>query len=311
MIRPGELIINDLNFAQHISPVVNGEQTHRGLIPRDYSKHPAGSYAAAPMLAVTFPLIPRSEWPQRIKDKVATQSQLSDLRLQGNNGQPIPSLDQDGVGYCWAHSSTQAVILLRAINNQPYVPLSAFCVAATIKKGADEGGWGAQSLDFITDRGVCSQALWPQGDRNYRQHDKPEVWANAALHKTTEGWVDLAVQEYDRTLTFDQECTLLLSGIPVVKDENWWSHSILGLDVIDGSAVARSGVMRALSGKLATTQELENLLALSDPVTAGFGVRIWNSWGDAWSDRGMGTLVGQKAVSDGAVAPRVTGASPA
>jgi hypothetical protein len=303
-----EVIIHEGNYHQFLSDqVVDGERKARGLIPRNYATHPAGCYASAPALAVDFPLIPRSEWPDRIKDRIANKSQLSDIRLRGNGGQPIPSLDQGQVGYCWAHSSTQAVIILRALANEPYVPLSAYAVAATIKRGADEGGWGAQSLDFITDRGVPSQALWPQGDRNYRSYDKPEVWSNAALHKVTEGWVDVAVQQYDRTLTFDQEGTLLLSDEPVVKDENWWSHSILGLDLVDGSS--QRGLTRADSGKLASAAEFDLIWGMSDPVTGGFGVRIWNSWGDGWSDRGMGILTGNKAVSDGAVAPRVTSAS--
>lgn len=267
-----ELVINSENYLDHdLYP----REKARGLVPRDPSVRHS---SLAPRHAVTMPLIPRFEWSARIKEKEQTKSRLSDLRLSGNNGRPIPSLDQGQVGYCWAHSSTHAVTMVRCANNLPYVPLSAYAVAATIKRGADEGGWGALSLDFITERGVPSQAVWPQGDRNYRQYDRPEVWASAALHKVTEGWVDLAEGPYDRNLTFDQVVTLLLLNVPVVLDFNWWSHSVCGLDAV----------------------EVE---------PGSFGVRIWNSWGDSWSDRGMGILQGSKAVPDGAVAPRVTTAS--
>jgi hypothetical protein len=307
MLYPGETLIGDHNFHEYVRPqLVGGQYKGRGQVPRPYDTHPVGCYASGPPLqSVDFPLIPQSEWPARIADKVAQKSQLSDIRMTGNYGQPIPSLDQGQVGYCWAHSSTGAIMILRAVNHLPYVPLSAYAVAATIKQGKDEGGWGAQSLDFIAQKGVPAQSFWPQGDRNYQNYaNKPEVWANAALHQMTAGFVDLQAAQYDRKLSFDQEISLLLSDIPVVKDENWWSHSILGLDAVDGTG--QFGICRAASGKLATVQEFELMWGMNDPVTAGIGVRILNSWSDSWKNKGMDVLTGSKAVSDGAVAPRVT-----
>lgn len=276
MIRPNELVITDANFTFHAAPPPD---RRKGLIPRDYQSFPRGHYASCK--AVDVPLIDMSEWPDRIKDKVANKSQLSDIRLAGDAGRPIPSLDQDGVGYCWAHSSTSANMLLRALAGLPYVPLSAFAVAATIKKGADEGGWGAQSLDFLMARGQPSQAIWPQGDRNYSKYANDQAcWDNAAEHRVTEGWIDLAVPEYDRQLSKQQIGTLLLSNVPVVADYNWWSHSVLAIDLLD---------------------QHPNRPA-TDP--SRYGIRILNSWGDSWSDRGMGVLTDSKAWPDSAVAPR-------
>lgn len=207
------------------------------------------------------------------------------------------------VSNCWAHSSTHAVTALRAMQGLPYVPLSAFSVAATIKKGADQGGWGAHSLDFISTRGVVSQALWPQGDRDYKKYDRPEIWANAALHKVSEGWIDMQAALYDRQLSFEQEVTCYLCRVPVVKDENWWGHSICGLDVVNGTS--ERDTTRVESGKLAALQEFELIWGFNTEAD-GFGVRIWNSWSDTYGDRGMAVLTGRKAVSDGATAPRVT-----
>lgn len=250
-----------------------------GLIPRDYDAFPRGYYRGVE--AVDIPIIPRSEWSERVKDMEANKSRLSDIRLSGNAGQPIPSLDQGQWGYCWAHSTTHAVMLLRAVQNLPYVPLSAFAVAATIKGGRDEGGWGALSLEFAMSRGVPTQAFWPQQDAKL-SHGNSACWENAALHKVTEGWADLAVAVYDRDLSFDQEATCLLSCKPVIKDENWWGHSICGMDLV----------------------ELNPSLDLMDPNR--WGVRIWNSWGDSWGDRGTSVLKGRQAISDAATAPRVT-----
>jgi hypothetical protein len=305
MLRPGELLIHDGNTHLVIDPHVGGERKSRGLIPRDYGANPVGYLGklCPPLHAIDFPLIPEGEWSARCKDKAAQKSQLSDIRLGGNNGQPIPSLDQGQVGYCWGHSSTHANMLVRAVMNEPYVPLSAYAVCATIKHGADEGGWGALSLDFITSRGEPSQQLWPQGDRDYRKYDKPEVWANAALHKVTEGWVDLQAAQYDRNLSRAQTATLLLCNIPVVTDYNFWGHSVCGMDLVDGATTRDE--LRADSGKLMSLAEFDRVWLMNDEA-GGFGVRLWNSWGDKWSDRGMGTLGPSKAWPDGAVAPRVT-----
>ena len=241
-----------------------------GTVPRDYE--------ATPMRAVTMPLIPRSEWSERIKEQKATKSRLSDVRLAAVGGRPIPSLQQGSYGYCWAHSTTHAAMIERAVNNQPYVPLSAFGVAATIKRGANEGAWGALSLDFASDRGIPSQAVWPQGDARYKQYDRPEVWADAARHKVGEAWNDVALPAYDRDLSFDQVATCLLTGVPVIGDFMWWRHSVALLD-------------------------------LEEPTPGQFGVRIWNSWGDEWGELGMAVLTGSKAIPDGATALRTVAAA--
>jgi hypothetical protein len=276
-----ELVIDDKNYLEHCEPVViNGEKTTFGLVPRNYNTHPIGCYGAVPWVPSQIKLIPREEWSSRIKDKQQAQSQLSDIRLAGNDGKMVPSLDQNGKGYCWAHSTTHAVMLNRMVANDPYEPLSAYAIACIIKNYADEGGWGALSMDFAIKRGIPSQKYWAQQSMS-RSNDNEATWVNAALHKVTDGWVDLSVAPYDRDFSFDQEMSCLLQNIPVVKDENWWGHSICGLDAY----------------------EFDSSLPLSD--INRWGVRIWNSWSDSWSDRGMGLLRGNKAVSNGAVASRV------
>lgn len=268
-----ELIIHDGNWTQFaVDPVVDGERKARGLIPRDYQKYPQGHYASAP--SFNLPLIPKSEYSARIKERVIRKAQLSDIRLKGDGGRPIPSLDQGRKGYCWTHSTVQAIMMLRAWMNESYVPLSAYAVACIIKNFIDEGGWGALSLDFATTRGVPSQLFWPQQSMS-RDYDNPATWENAALHKSVESWADLNASVYDRNLTFEQVATLLLTDTPVVADYNWWGHSVCLLDLV----------------------EVE---------PGSFGVRILNSWGDGWSDRGMGILQGNHAIPDGAVAPRAT-----
>jgi C1A family cysteine protease len=263
-----DLIIDDSTGSDRLFNVyVNGELKGRGHDPSQVRRAMFDSPSG-------LQLIPRSEWSARIKQKSALKAQISDrLRRDG-----IPSLDQGPVGYCWAHSTTGAVQAQRALAGQPYVPLSAYAIAATIKHGADEGGWCGLSAQFAREKGIPAQSLWPQGDRNYRKYDKPEVWENAALHKTTEEWVDLTSPVYDQQLTFDQVATCLLVNIPCALDFNWWSHSVMGCDLVE--------------------------------VEPGdFGIRIRNSWGDQYGDQGFAVLRGSRCRPDSALAIRVSVAS--
>src|SRR3954451_2839279 len=102
-ISPDELLIGD-HTPEHVTHdvTVDDEVKARGLVPRDYGRYPVGCYSSAPgFQAVDMPMIPQGEWSERIRDKVATRSQLSDIRLSsGPNGGPIPSQDQNGKGFC-------------------------------------------------------------------------------------------------------------------------------------------------------------------------------------------------------------------
>lgn len=236
-----------------------------GYEQRDYSVYPEEMFAPPSEM----PLIPRSEWSDRIKEQVATKSRLSDIRTFTN-------LDQGQNGYCWGHSTAHAVMMTRAVNNQPFVPLSAYAVCAIIKNGKNQGGWCGLSAKFIREIGIPAQKFWPQGNRNLSL-DTPEMRTNAGLHRVTEDWVDLTRQVYDQNLTFEQVATCLLTGTPVAIDLNWWQHSVCALDLV----------------------EVE---------PGSFGLRILNSWLN-WGDNGTGILQGNKAFPNGAVAFRVTGAS--
>lgn len=248
-------------------PIINGEAKGHGLVPRDYSIYPAEMFAPPSEIN----LIPQSEWSSRLKEQEQNNSRLSDVRGS------IPSLDQNGQGYCWAYSTGSCLTLIRAINNQPYVRLSPHGVACKIKNFRDEGGWCGLSAKFSRENGYPTVLTWPEKSMS-RQHDTAATWQDAAKRKVTEDWVDLTRDVYDQNLTFDQVATCLLSGIPCAVDFNWWSHSVCGMDLVE--------------------------------VEAGsFGLRIWNSWSDSWEDRGTGILRGSKAIPNGAVAIRVAGAA--
>lgn len=288
--------------SQLYAPVVNGEIKGHGLVPRDYSIYPAAMFDPPDQM----PLIPQGEWAERIREKTAKKSWLRDIRDTGMAGQQIPSLDQNGQGYCWAYSTTSAVMLLRALMNLPYVRLSAHAIACKIKGFRDEGGWCGLSAKYHREVGCPSVAFWPEKSMS-RAHDKPETWDNAKLHKVTEEWVDLSSSVYDQNLTWAQNVSCLLSNIPCANDFNHWSHSVCSCFLVNGND--HRDTTRAESGKLMTGIEVARFWGLDNPVTAGIGNGIWNSWTDGWGDDGMGVLTGNKAIPNGAVALRATGAS--
>lgn len=264
----GEHVITDDNYQDHLEggvhAVATGVKVFGGK-PRP-KKFAAGFYDGS-ITSITIPEIPQAEWSGIIKKQEANKSRLSDIIL----GYNIPSLDQNGKGYCWAHSTTGALIALRAAMNLPYVPLSAYSVACKIKNFADQGGWGALSMDFAMSTGIAPESVWPAQSMS-RSNDNPTTWAEAAKYKVADGWMDLGAAQYDRNLTFNQIATLLLCRIPVVGDFNWWGHSIYLADLVE-------------------------------PSPGQFGVRFRNSWGDTYGSKGFSVLTGSKVRPDGAVAP--------
>jgi hypothetical protein len=264
----GLITITDDNWNEYIDPVVDDEQKAGGLVPRDYESFPIGCYATAKPFPDSM-LIPKSEWKDRLAQQKSDKARLIDVRNRGMKGQPIPSLDQNGKGYCWAHSSASAILLVRAVQGEPYVDLSAFAVACIIKNYRNEGGWGAASLDFIAERGIPTSEFWPQKSMS-KSNDKPETWENAKLHKFVE-WYDLD----NRNL--EQFVSCLLLGWPIVSDFNWWGHSVC-------------------------TMCLESV----DDSVSSLQTWILNSWGDNWSENGAGILKGSKAMPDDAIAACVS-----
>ncbi len=265
-----EIIIGSKNWRDYLPDGAESGGRKTGLWPQHQAKYALREQSGV-VGSFDVDIIPQSEWADRLAEQIKAKSQLSDIRNGGKNGSVMPSVDQNGRGYCWAHSSTSAALICRAINNQPYADLSAYAVACIIKNYRDEGGWGEESLKFIADRGVPSGEFWPQQSVS-RANDNPATWANAALHKFTSEWMAM-----DSGNMKAQLVTCLLLGIPVVTDLNWWSHSICTLDLVSISP---------------------------------FRTRIWNSWSDDWSENGTGILEGSKAIPDDALAPRVMTLSP-
>lgn len=187
-----------------------------GLVPRDFSAHPVGSYMCA--RAFDLPLATDAEIEAAIKRQAEEKSSPKDVFFRAG----MKPLDQDGQGYCWAYSTTSGVMISRVINGLPYVRLSAHMVACIIKGYRDQGGWNAQSVAFVAEHGVPSVEFWPEKSMN-RANDNAVMRANAKEHQLVE-FMDLD----DGGPNLKRQCaTCLINNIVYASDHNWWSHSVL------------------------------------------------------------------------------------
>ena len=268
-----ELIINDSNYRQFLPHAQNAGHGY-GLIPRDYSQHPIGSYAAGVPFDDAVPLIPMVEWPDWISDHEANKTSLRHA-LEG-----IEPLDQNGQGFCWSYSTSICIMAVRRLANMPDVRLSPHGMACKIYNHQDRGAWGAVSFDFASKYGVPPESHWPQQSMS-RQYDNPSTWEAAKQYQLTEGFIDLEVSHpADADMSKQQVGSALLQLIPVVGDFNWWGHSVGLFNLVDSKPSLPATDFRRYS-----TQTL-------------------NSWGTSWGERGWGTLADSKAWPDGGCAPR-------
>ncbi len=248
----GQLItIDHTNVQQHIDPWIGPDGQERA---KGYIPRDRTAHPEGCLgaLAPAFDLeiIPESDWSKWIAKQESDQSSCQHFRNISMNGSPIPSRDQNGKGYCWGHSGTSCALAVRARQALPYADLSAYAVCCIIKGYRDEGGNGIDGIQFQAERGIPTSQFWPQQSMS-RSNDNPQTWANAALNKIGK-WLECSGDDNTRRL---QVATASLLGYPVIADYNWWSHSVM---------FAR--------------------------LVAPNKGRIWNSWGDSWSDNGMGDL---------------------
>lgn len=177
----------------------------------------------------------------------------------------LPCKNQANTNYCWINAPTHCVEVLRAAQNQGYVELSPASVGAKIKNFRNVGGWGSEGLTYIVEHGLVPASIWPVNAIS-RSYDTPVADAERPKYRVTEWW-DL------RPRDLDQLMTCLFMRIPVAVGYDHWRHEVTAIDPVI--------------------------------VNGTYGVRIRNSWGSSWGEDGYGLLMGQKAVPDDAVAPRV------
>lgn len=224
-----------------------------------------GSLTFAPML--DLPLIPRSEWKDRVKQQEADGSRLSDLATRDG----IPCLNQQQTSYCHANSPCEAIMLLRAAERQPFVLLSPASIGGPVTGYKNQGAMIADDLQQIVNGGCASQSFVPPNQIGLAGFKSG--WKEDALQHRVNEWWDLG---HKNAQMFDRCFTILLTGIPVCVAYNWWGHAVTLVDPVimpDGS----------------------------------FGFRFRNSWGADWPKagaNGYALLPEGKGTPDEAYAPR-------
>lgn len=172
-----------------------------------------------------LPVIPRSEWRDRIEERERTGATLRSVRDWAG----FPSLNQQSTPYCWVNAPTQALHYIRAIHGFKHVPLSPAAVGAKVKNFRAVGGWGSEALAYMVEHGSVPQELWPANAID-RRFDNAESNAARRLYKVEEFW-ELKPRNIEELFS------CLLYGIPVAVGYNWWGHEVLAVDpvALDGS----------------------------------------------------------------------------
>lgn len=173
--------------------------------------------------------------------------------------------DQNGTNYCWINAPTACIELIRLFQNEERVVLSPASGGAQIKNYRNVGGWGKEALEWIGENGLAPVSLWPANAIS-RQYATATTLATAKMYRQTEWW-ELKVR------SLDQLVSCLLRDHPVAVGYNWWGHEVTACDPV------------WLDGTVA--------------------VRIANSWGEGWGEKGWGILQGNRMLPDDACAPRV------
>lgn len=161
-----------------------------------------------------LPLIPRSEWAERIRDLEKSQARIPDLC----DALGLKVKNQESTNYCWINAPTHALEILRVMQGEPYVELSPASVGAKIKNFHNVGGWGTEGLQYLVDHGAVPASMWPCNAID-RRYDQPAADAERSKYRVQE-WLDLPANNFDAVMT----CLLL--GLPVPIGLGWWSHEV-------------------------------------------------------------------------------------
>ena len=213
-ISPRTIIIDDTNFSQVVS--VDPQLHGRGRIPP-----PKGfSSAVTSPFEGEVPIIPKSEWDDRIEEMERTKTRLSDLIQRSG----VEVKDQNGTNYCWINAPTWTIEVTRAIQGEPHRELSPASVGAKIKRFRNVGGWGTEGLEYIAEHGVVPETLWPANAIN-RRYDTPEAWEEAKKYRCLD-WAELPADNLEVLFSY------LFARIPVAVGYNWWSHEVTAVDPV-------------------------------------------------------------------------------
>lgn len=210
------LLIDDSNYRDHtgdgLTVDFGGERLLGGCFPRRTAF--GGCEVAAPMSEAD--LIPRSEWPDRIRQKDADKSWVRDICSR------IPCMDQDGLNYCHAYGPTMAVMCHRLIQNQPHVMLSAESIGGPVTNWRNLGAWPEDDLQQFVEYGACPASMMDKPhSRTPSKWDS--AWEAERLKYRVVEWLDGLL---NGGKSFDAAMTMALTNMPGAAGFIWWGHEV-------------------------------------------------------------------------------------
>lgn len=159
--------------------------------------------------------IPRSNWPDRIKELKALKASTSQIQTwQSDNQGSFPT--------CWAAGTCAAFATARVRMKLPFVRISAMSIAVPIS-GGRSGGYEGDAVEYFTRHGGVPDSLWGYTDPSNKSRD-PEVQASRLLYKSLESY---------ECNGFDEFATACLLGFPCTVSYNWWSHVVMLCDLVE------------------------------------------------------------------------------
>ncbi len=229
-LHPDTIVIDDGNYRQHVPPaVVGGERKSKGY----HGMWEPGCRSAKPFSDLGVPLVPESEWIDRIKEQERYKSNLYHYSLDSS----LPCLDQNGTNYCWINGPVHCMEIERLKESGQVVSLSPASAGARIKNFRNVGGWGSQGLEWMIEHGVNETGDWPANaiDRRYLTD------ANIESAKRNK------VFEYYSLRSWDEVVSCLLAMIPVAVGYNWWAHEVTATHLVVQSRNVELGIRNSWS----------------------------------------------------------------
>jgi hypothetical protein len=122
---------------------------------------------------------------------------------------------------CATESTSQALEIVRAFEGQDYVELNPWFMYHTTSGGRDNGSNIDTNLEFVRDKGVAPESIWPRS-KGWRATPSADAVEAAKLYR---------IEEFYDIATIEEIGTALLLGFPVVF--GWQSHSCVLTQLLD------------------------------------------------------------------------------
>lgn len=212
------LVINDGNASRFIDEHDDRTQGVAGIRSRDV---PMGGLACAAPLIESIPLIPKSEWKDRVRHMKAAGGFPNDKRraLSKHLGRSVVK-DQNGLNYCHLFALANCVESVLDFEGLSYTELAPESLGGVVG-WSNAGGYMTRDLEWAADHGISPRDFCPTHVINPRSFKTG--WQDAAKQYTPLEWFELG-----HSGDLWAECvTALLSGFPVYPGFAWWSHSVM------------------------------------------------------------------------------------